>query len=495
MKLTKISVLITIITVKIYSTQAEEVCFGDDNPISLYDDDSLVNIFIDCVLELHLVGTVIGPNKVLTAARPFVNVTKDAVMVSVQKSDTCPQKSPKEGGFKVETILFYHLFVENKECHDIAVLILDRDITEDGATIATVNFNAFKLQGIAETFKCLTYDNGVEGFQKEKVTILKLKTDPCANVTTTIGNTCSPIGSPLIYKGGFIGFQTACRPFKEPLAVYLFLPYYKSFLTPIIYDGSIDDFAISFNDLPNKCPIFHEPHSIPDLGKVKYSRARLREVLENEEVKDYEEISAIFQACSNRFDSKSIKKLVTKIQAAHVCDKVKHGLLQVIRKYLTIDYKDHAISLNLPNIIANDDYRCEDPLPGTSSSTSPEPVARVTQPTFKRTFFDASETEFDPSLNPQEFLNFQSQLRPISDHEKKLINNIKNFTNKKHESNTLSDKIKERITKTKLGVVVGLLDLGVAMNEKTKEPNSSGKLANVKAGSVWVKAVPKSDNK
>lgn len=405
-------------------------------------------------MVVNLVGTVIASNMVLTAATPFANVSKESIVVDVEKSVTCPQWFTMRGKkFNVTDILFHPLYLGNKYCHNIAVLVLDGDLTKVGAQIATINWSVDKIERNVGTFKCLANEGGI---QAQTVTVTNVESHPCALIETEVGKVCSHIGSPLIYDGDFVGVQIACRPCQKNVAVYASIVVYKSFLKPIIEGGAVE--------------------------KVSH----------NEMVKAFEQ-------CPNRNHSKEVETLKTLINESGVCDSVKVGLIQVLYNFVTIDYKHHAETLNIPQLLVLEDEKCEDTNQTISSSprSSSEPKINITIGTrtldlYFKDDINLQNTHLDPfyHLNSHDLI----QLQP-----KKMIGSVKeeekveNYFCENMDSSETEYKFKPvASTKNKLGSILSVVDVEMGDN---KNSDTHGKLANIGAAPLRIKVIPAQTNR
>lgn len=289
-------------------------------------DQFVVDIFMDCIIPLHMLGTVVSSNKILTAAIPLTNVTVESITVSVPKGNTCPPTEPKGRRINVTNIYFHPSYQSNKFCHGIVVLEVDADLVAEGAIVTNINWDIFNIEGSVETFKCFENSEGHGGNQIEEVEVLQTEDHPCATITTAVGSKCSPMGGPVFSQSFLVGVEIACWPNCGDEAVYLNIIPYKEFIKPII-EGK----DLTLRDLNSPSALLKTNE---DLGKV-------------------------FDKCDYKNNSEVIFDLQKNIENSSICDTVKEGMFQILEEYISIGFRESVKERKIPELLALGHCYCE----------------------------------------------------------------------------------------------------------------------------------------
>lgn len=471
---------VTIICFHLLTTlQAQEsnrVCLDKrPNLDSPYLDASLVNIFLTCPFVVHLVGTVIAKDKILTTALPFVNINKEAIIINVDTQQSCPQSFSWRGNiFNVTDVLYHRAFLNDKSCHDIAVLIVNDDLTKSGTQITQINWNAINIAGRdANTFKCLSTIDGESGYKLQTVTVLKSENYHCSTIETSIGSVCGPLGSPLIYKNNYMGFLKTCRPNQSNVTIYSTITAYESFLKNII-DGHF---------------------------------------LNNSDIVTHDKMKSAFDNCPSFHNSNEVENLKTLIDSSGVCSNIKDELFKELDKFITIGYQKYVNLLNIPQLLVFEDEICQEnhtvietAIENTTVIDNSPELNIQAGPRNMELFFKDDLNLENAQLNPfhptnEVFIEWQKQnqrnkLGNTNDNEKKnvekyLCENIDSdskFTNEKSDNQLDFSNYKFKPQKSELGSILSLAE--VEAGNMNKNPNSTGRITNAKVGMLVVKVIP-----
>lgn len=312
------------------SFDSDLICFGNNvlEPRSSVGDSDLnflVNIFIKCNNIGHFVGTIISARKILTSAAPLIGIEIDQIIVSLDKTSTCPQLPPRGEGLKIIDVKFHpDLFpTEDKHCNDLAVIFLENDITNLGGSIVPINWDihshCYEFKGSdAYTYKC-PIDSDADGFERERVSIQDGTDGPCPLLEVDVGSECSSLGTPLFRNSYLVGIETSCRPQCANYSTYSCLILYKDFLKPII-EGPDFDFSVN--------------------GR------------------NHQQASEVFKECEYEETDPEVVNVRNLINNAIICSPVKEGLLQLLNSHI-FNFKRNTFKLGIPHLLINEQCPCK----------------------------------------------------------------------------------------------------------------------------------------